>query len=239
MKWIDLTYPSPEENLACDEALLDFCEEGAEGEILRFWEPSAYFVVLGYSNRWTTEVDASACAESGIPIYRRCSGGGTVLQGPGCLNYSLILKIEGDRTLTTVTGTNRSVLERNAAALATLLPQPPLVQGHTDLTVGPLKFSGNSQRRRRHFTLMHGTFLLGFDLGVVEKCLPMPSQQPSYRKNRSHGDFIRNVSLEPQKVKNALKKEWKATTELSSVPDRRVAELARAVYATDAWNRKF
>ena len=106
MKWIDLTYPSPEENLACDEALLDLCEEGAEGEILRFWEPSAYFVVLGYSNRWTTEVDSPACAKLGIPIFRRCSGGGTVLQGPGCLNYSLILKIEGDRTLATITGTN-------------------------------------------------------------------------------------------------------------------------------------
>ena len=47
MKWIDLTYDSPAENLACDEALLDHCEEGGEGEILRFWEPSAFFVVLG------------------------------------------------------------------------------------------------------------------------------------------------------------------------------------------------
>lgn len=233
MKWIDLTLPSPEENLACDEALLDHCEEGAEGGILRFWEPTAYFVVLGYSNRWSTEVDASACAERGIPIFRRCSGGGTVLQGPGCLNYSLILKIED-----TVTGSNRAVLERNAAALAPLLPEPPRIQGHTDLTLGPFKFSGNSQRRRRHFMLMHGTILVGMDLDLVEKCLPFPTLQPDYRRNRSHRDFIRNVNLKPAEVKNALKREWKAESRLTQIPDERIANLA-ALYATAAWNKKF
>jgi lipoate-protein ligase A len=239
VKWIDLTYARPEENLACDEALLDQCEEGLEGEVLRFWEPSNHFVVLGYSNRWKSEVDAPACAERRIPVLRRCSGGGTVLQGPGCLNYSLILKIEGDRTLGTITETNRHVLERNAAALGSLLPTRPLVQGHTDLTMGALKFSGNSQRRRRHFTLMHGTFLLRFDLDLIQKCLLMPSLQPDYRRGRPHGQFIMNLGLDPRDVKNALKNEWKATKTLSAGPDARVEALAKTVYATEAWNRKF
>lgn len=239
MKCIDFTYPSPEENLACDEALLDHCDEGSEGEILRFWEPSNYFVVLGYSNRWRTEVDASACAERGIPIFRRCSGGGTVLQGPGCLNYSLILKIEGGRTLAGITETNRYVLERNAAALGRLLGAPPRIQGHTDLTVGALKFSGNSQRRRRYFALMHGTFLLGFDLDLVEKCLPMPTLQPDYRRRRRHGEFITNLDLKADDVKKALKNEWKVEPDAAAAPRDRIEALARSVYATDGWNRKF
>ena len=37
MKQLDLTLPSPAENLACDEALLDWCEENGGEEILRFW----------------------------------------------------------------------------------------------------------------------------------------------------------------------------------------------------------
>ena len=32
------TLPSPEANLACDEALLDACEAGEAPELLRFWE---------------------------------------------------------------------------------------------------------------------------------------------------------------------------------------------------------
>jgi len=35
----DLTLPSPQENLACDEALLALCEEGTADEVLRIWSP--------------------------------------------------------------------------------------------------------------------------------------------------------------------------------------------------------
>src|SRR5258708_39998356 len=87
MKYIDLTLPAPEENLACDEALLDLCEEGWEGEILRFWEPRGYFVVVGYANKTAAEVNLGFCRENGIPVLRRCSGGGAGLAGAGGLNY--------------------------------------------------------------------------------------------------------------------------------------------------------
>ncbi len=93
MKHLDLTLPSPAENLACDEALLDWREENGGEEILRFWESPETFVVVGYANKIATEVNVENCRAKQIPIFRRCSGGGTVLQGAGCLNYALILRI--------------------------------------------------------------------------------------------------------------------------------------------------
>src|ERR1041384_3554800 len=93
MKLLDLTLPTPAENLACDEALLDACEGGAADEVLRFWESSTPFVVVGYGNKVAREVNVAACEARGIPILRRCSGGGTVVQGPGCLSYALVLRI--------------------------------------------------------------------------------------------------------------------------------------------------
>src|ERR1700685_1591535 len=93
MKFLDLSFPSPAENLACDEALLDWREENGGEEILRFWEAPETFVVVGYANKIAAEVNVAACEAREIPIFRRCSGGGTVLQGPGCLNYTLILRI--------------------------------------------------------------------------------------------------------------------------------------------------
>src|SRR5262245_61180745 len=86
MNLLDLTLPTPAENLACDEALLDAAEAGESDEVLRFWEPKQLFVVVGYANKVVTEVNVSACESCGVPILRRCSGGGTVLQGLGCLN---------------------------------------------------------------------------------------------------------------------------------------------------------
>src|ERR1035441_2815400 len=94
MKLCDLTLPTPEENLACDEVLLDLCEAGGSDEVLRFWAPPQYFVVVGYANKAATEVNLPVCRELVIPVLRRCTGGGTVLQGPGVLNYSLILRID-------------------------------------------------------------------------------------------------------------------------------------------------
>ena len=56
MRCLDATLSTPGANLACDEALLDLCEAAGGGEgILRFWEPSEEFVVLGYSNRAARE----------------------------------------------------------------------------------------------------------------------------------------------------------------------------------------
>src|ERR1035441_6566637 len=87
VKCLDLTLPTPAANLACDEALLDACEEQGGGEVLRFWEPRDYFVVVGVSNHVAREVNRPACQRENLGVYRRCSGGGAVLQGPGCLNY--------------------------------------------------------------------------------------------------------------------------------------------------------
>src|SRR5258706_12174366 len=154
MKFLNLKLPSPAEQLAGDEALLDWCENGHGEETLIFWEPRETFVVVGYANKIATEVNVAACAAKGIPIFRRCSGGGTVLQGVGCLNYSLILRITEDGPLRTITSANQFIMERNRAAIETLFSRlqtrPQItVRGHTDLTMGGLKFSGNSQRRKK------------------------------------------------------------------------------------------
>ncbi len=67
MKVLDLGRLSPAADLAVDEVLLDLCEEGAGDEVLRFWEPSSPFVVLGHSCRIEEDVLAGACEARGSP----------------------------------------------------------------------------------------------------------------------------------------------------------------------------
>ena len=258
MKLLDLTFPTPEENLAFDEALLDWCDEGAGPAVLRFWEPQQHFVVVGYSNRVERDVNVAACREGGIPILRRCSGGGAVLQGPGCLNYALVLRIDYNSALQTVTGTNRFVMERNRAALEKLLSgssrhqealssnfQLPTancqlsVCGHTDLAIDGCKFSGNAQRRKRRAVLFHGTFLLNFDLALVNRLLPMPSKVPDYRGSRSHAEFLMNLNVSAADVKCALAQIWEATVAVDELPSAGTIGLTVEKYYSDAWNLKF
>jgi lipoate---protein ligase len=236
MKYLDLTLPTPAANLACDEALLDGCEEQGS-EVVRFWEPQEYFVVLGFSNQVAREVDVAACQREKVGVYRRCSGGGTVLQGPGCLNYSLILNIDGDVGLETITSANCHIMSKHKAALESLLRQPVHVRGHTDLAFNELKFSGNAQRRKRRALIFHGTFLLRFDLAMIDKFLPMPSRQPDYRQNRPHKQFLTNLPLDADALKQALREAWNAREPLEVVPD--CKRLVAEKYSTDSWNLKF
>ena len=94
MHYLDLTLPSMAENLALDEALLELADAGSdEVEILRVWRADAACVVLGRSSRASDEVDLAAADALAAPVYRRVSGGASVLVGPGCMFYSLILSL--------------------------------------------------------------------------------------------------------------------------------------------------
>lgn len=240
MRYLDATLPTPEANLACDEALLTLCEEGLDDEVLRFWEPQQHFIVLGYSKKVKAEVHEHACAAKRIPMLRRFSGGGTVLQGPGCLNYSLILRIGNAGPLSTIAGTNSFVMERHKDAVQGMLNNQVQIQGHTDLAIGGMKFSGNAQRRKERYLLFHGTFLLHFDISLAQEVLAIPSRQPPYRSNRSHLQFMTNLNVEAGRIKNVLRKAWLANQPLQpkQIPLDRINELVRTRYSRKEWNHR-
>ena len=239
MKYVDLTFETPEENLAFDEALIDWCEDGYESEILRCWEPKRYFVVLGYSNKIHEEVHLASCRDRHVPVLRRLSGGGTVLQGPGCLNFSLLLKIGRSKELQSITETNRYIMTRHKATVESVLGRSVAIDGSTDLTLESLKFSGNAQRRRKQTLLFHGTFLTQFDLSLMDELLSVPTRQPAYRNQRRHGDFLINLEVPSEALKEALQKTWNATQPLERLPLEKMGPLVGGKYATEAWNFKF
>jgi lipoate-protein ligase A len=248
MEFLDLSYPSPAANLACDEALLDLREKDGGNGILRFWQSPETFFVVGYANKIQAEVDVARCEAEQSPIFRRCSGGGTVLQGAGCLNYALILEITENSPLSEISSANKYIMDRNREAIESIVGESLSirVQGHTDLAArasSPVfrKFSGNSQRRHKAFLLFHGTFLLNFNLELVERYLKFPSRQPDYRADRRHGQFLMNLNLPATAVKEAMKTIWKAEKPLPApgTATASVAALARDKYSTPEWNLKF
>jgi lipoate-protein ligase A len=239
MKYIDRTLPSPEENIACDEALLGLLEDAPGEDLLLFWESPRPFVVVGYSNKISSEVNLPACRQRNIPVLRRCSGGGTVVQGPGCLNYSVLLRIDRWPETQTISSTNRFVLKQHRLALDPLLNGEVEVNGHSDLTWRGLKISGNAQRRKRRHVLFHGTFLLGFDLELIDELLPLPTIRPDYRRDRPHHEFITNAPLSAEAVKVALRRIWDANEPTDLLPADRIARLVAEQYSRDEWNLKF
>ena len=232
---VDRTFASPEENLACDEALLDACEEDPAREVLRVWTPASRFIVLGHGSRIRDDVRMDAAHERSVPILRRYSGGGTVVQGPGCLNYALVLTIPDEGPLTTITGTTTHIMNRNARALQALTPLPISLSGLSDLAINGRKFSGNAQRRARRTVLFHGTILLDIDLDMMEEVLLLPVRQPEYRRNRSHSAFLRTFPATAAAIIRVLATEWEATLPLQQIPESAIRRLAESRYHSQDW----
>ncbi len=235
MKLLDLTLTTPQLNLACDEAILDLCESGFEEEILRFWEPTEYFVVLGYTNKLLENINAATCSSLQIPVLRRCSGGGTVVQGPGCFNYTLVLDSLQNPELTSIGSTTNFVLSRHREVIEQIAQEPVLLSGISDLTIRNLKFSGNAQRRKKRFILFHGTFLIGMDIALIEKVLLHPTEEPEYRGGRSHESFLINLQCSSSSLRSALRRVWSAKEKLSSLPCGSIEKLASGRYSDQDW----
>jgi lipoate-protein ligase A len=239
MKYLELTFSDPAQNLACDEALLEWYEaHKIDDGLLRIWQPQNHFVVLGHSNCMNTEANVAVCAAEAIPIMRRISGGGTVLQGPGCLNYSLVLDCDAHR-LRNLAATFRYVLERHQKLLSSLAGAEICVDGISDLTLAGRKFSGNAQYRKARYALVHGTFLLNFDLLLLDRCLRFPSRQPDYRKNRAHLEFVTNFQIDASRLRAGLREVWQAGAMLKQMPLDHMLLLVQQRYGFEAWTRKF
>lgn len=239
MNQLALTLASPEENLALDEALLDDAEAGVgPDEVLRIWESPRPFIVLGRSSRLAREVKSRQCRRENIPILRRSSGGATVLVGPGCLMYSLVLSLHRRPDLHGVPQTHAYVLGRHVAALRALAPDIRR-QGTSDLAVRDRKVSGNSLRIKRSHLLYHGTLLYDFSLDRVERLLTMPPRQPDYRARRDHSRFLSNLNANVADLQHALMACWNSREPLARWPGQRVARLVEERYGQRDWTHAF
>lgn len=233
---LDATLPAPEENLALDDALFSDAEAHGGKGILRLWEPTTLFIVLGYTNSASAELKLEACRESNVPFQRRISGGGTVLQGPGCLDYALILPIDSHSDLATISGANRHIMSTMRSVLSDLLPgRRVTVEGDTDLAVEGKKVSGNAQRRGSRTILFHGVFLLDFDLNAMERFLQRPSRQPKYRNDRPHSAFVANLGIPSEVLKKGLIAAWNAVPGEVKVPVNEVRTLVDTRYRNPSW----
>ena len=261
MKLLDLTLDTPAANLALDDALLEQAEHGVveqgvikhgvikhdeAGEVLRLWESADDFVVLGRSSE-LREVNQQACQQEDIDIYRRSSGGGVVVVGPGCLMVSIVLSLDRFPTaseggLLDIDRAHQFVLDRTAVAVrqalaASLLQDSATIQqsGTSDLVIccdgrEPLKFSGNSMRVKRRHLLYHGTILYDYDLTKIARWLATPKRMPEYREERTHERFVTNLTTQRESLVAALTQQWEAeeplAQELVEWPRVRTGQLA-------------
>ncbi|NBW87577.1 MAG: lipoate--protein ligase family protein [Planctomycetia bacterium] len=237
VRWLDTDLSGVAENLALDEALLEEAHDGRLHQALvRTWMAGEPTVVLGSSSRIDEEVDIAACERLGVRVVRRPSGGLTVLLGPGCLMWSVIVRHA--QAAPAIDRVHGEMLEPLCGALCAA-GRPVVRRGSSDLAVAvdglERKVSGNALRVRRHAVLYHGTLLDSFDLPLVTQVLRHPPREPGYRAGRDHGAFLANLELGRPALEAAVRAAFNADTVRGDWPEERVATLVRERYADPAW----
>jgi lipoate-protein ligase A len=198
--WLEAAPADASENLRLDEMLLEECNG-----ILRLWECSRECVVLGHWGQPERDVHLDECRRAGVPVLRRCSGGGAVLLGPGCLNYSLVIPLAGRPKFRDVGYSMHWITRRMRRALG--VPELRCAEP-SDLALHGRKVSGNAQRRARNAILHHGTLLYKLDATRAEMFLKPPVREPPYRAGRTHRDFLGNLPLSANEIRRRLREAW-------------------------------
>lgn len=148
-------------------------------------------IVLGKSLDYEQEVFSH---KKHPPVFRRSSGGGSVLHTIGNLNYSIFLSLAQHPEFMNVSLSYEKIM----SAVSSKLGRFVVRRGYSDLAVlnrgAARKISGNAQCRRRGWIMHHGTLLYSKDaIGKIPYFLKPPPKEPEYRKGRRHKDFMANV----------------------------------------------
>ncbi len=238
MKLLELNLRLPAANIALDEALLEQADQTASHpEVLRLWEPSSNMVVIGRSSPIEQEVNLDFCRTNQIPIYRRCSGGASIVTGPGCLMYAVLLDYRKRESLRMLEKAHQFVMGQMSEAIHRLDVDVQM-QGTSDLTWNDRKFSGNSLRCKKNWMIYHGTILCDFDLPLISKCLGNPIRQPEYRRGRTHEQFLTQLPIPTTSLRQAIREQWSVTQTLEESPIEMAQQLVSEKYASEAWTFK-
>lgn len=267
----DEPLPTPEENLACDEALVEVAdrllmqepsdeksagESSTSNEVLRLWEFVSPCVVLGRASKWSQEVNTSACERDGVPVLRRASGGASIVAGPGCLMYSVLISYDVRPAWRALDIAHKEVMSRIRDSVQQTtdrfeLPLRIAINGTCDLTIGNRKFSGNALRCKRNWMLYHGTIMYAMPIEWLSNYLLMPARQPEYRRDREHESFVTNLldssnGVSPQAFRTVMERKlartWNATQPWLESPwkshvDLEASQLLKNRYTNSEWHR--
>ncbi len=161
------------------------------------WRPDKRYIILGRSNNAESALYSEEVLKDNIEVYKRPSGGETVLLSPNTLVISVKLIIEN--TLTTHKNFN-IINNKIIEALASLGVKDLRTKGISDISIGEKKILGSSIFREKEKLFYHAVLNQSESVDVIAKYLKHPSREPGYRKGRDHREFITSLNAEGYKL---------------------------------------
>lgn len=183
MKVFDSNYTDVYFNLAIEEYLF---KNGLDSEYLLLWK-NQNSIVLGKHQNIFEEINLAAVAESGIPVARRNTGGGTVFHDQQNLNYSFISNCQSDRFADYDQFLIPVIKALNEMGI------PAAKRRTSDIAIGAQKISGSAQTVKKGRVLHHGTLLYNSDLSLLKNLLKTTAGKITSKSVKSVRSEVTNI----------------------------------------------
>lgn len=190
-------------NMALDEACSEAVARRDVLPTIRFyrWLPSA--VSIGYFQSMESEVDTEKCAEMGVDVIRRRTGGGAVYHDyEGEITYSVIGQVQlFPQGITEsyhlicawiIDGLGRLGIKAEFKPINDIILAPNAL-GPKGEPVGGKKISGNAQTRRNGILLQHGTILYSVDVKKMFSLLKVSKEKISDKMITAAEDRVASI----------------------------------------------
>jgi lipoate-protein ligase A len=172
-----------------DQVLID---PDAAGNAFMVWQPEQTVIVLGQSNQAETAVHYDLAEQDGVPVYKRQSGGQTVILTPRTLVISVRLfseKLENPQVY--FKRINNVII----SALINLGIDGLVEKGISDIVIGEKKILGSSIYRKKSMVFYHAVLNISETPEFIGRYLKHPAREPDYRIGRRHEDFVTSIHL--------------------------------------------
>ena len=187
LRCIKRSETNPYYNLAAEEYLM----KTAMTDTFMIWrnKPS---VIIGKHQNASKEINHSFIESHKLPVIRRITGGGTVYQDFGNINFSFIFTDRKENIIDFRHFTKPIILFLNELGLNATF------EGKNNITVDGLKVSGNSAHIYKNKVLYHGTLLFNTDLDALDQAV-------AGREDRYKDKSVKSVHAKVTNVSDLLK----------------------------------
>jgi lipoate-protein ligase A len=247
MRLIELQPADALSALAAEEAVLEAVNAGAAEPAWLLWTAPARCAVLGTARPVEGDLFAARLEADDVPVWRRRSGGGTVLLGPESPAVARVERLEAPGR-----GSIRESYASFSKALAAALGRLGLAARFelpADRACAGRKIAGLAQRRKRTAALVSAAVLARPLAEASARYLrePASGDAPAYRAGRAHGAFMTSLAelglADPvRQLREALRAELlrRGARDDALRPEerRRASELAREL-ASPQWRLRF
>jgi len=156
-----------------------------------FWLPDQAYLILGQSNKAEKSLYSELVIQDEIPVYKRPSGGESVILTPNTLVISVRLlsdRLENPQVY--FKRINNAIIN----GLASLGINDLGYKGISDITIGAKKILGSSIYRKKNLVFYHAVLNVAEDIDYIAKYLQHPTKEPDYRVGRKHTDFVTSLA---------------------------------------------